>query len=552
MGVADQVPERAELSRFAPGEIIASKYRVERVVGSGGMGVVVEAQHLQLGQSVAIKLLAVQQEHRTEAIARFLREGRAAAALRSDHVVRIYDVGTHDDGSPFIVMEFLRGCDLATLLEHVGPLAVDEAVEYVVQAAMAISEAHDNGIVHRDLKPSNLFITERTDGTALIKVLDFGISKSVRSEGTVDGNLTATRSVMGSPYYMSPEQVRDAKSVDGRTDIWALGVILQELLTAEPVFQGDTLPGICAAIAADPPAPLRARRPDVSHELQAVVLRCLEKNANRRYQTVRELLTALGPFRRRAPQSVRSHLDLVLDRGSGPVVSPSAPTLVAEGEGASFRPSFDYLAASTPQRHAVVEERTELSARTSAPVVTPKKHRLALILGGAGLALALLAGAYAGLSLREPTPGATESVAAPTVFRLQIESTPAAAEVYEGQLRIGQTPLQIWMDRKQVAGKPRRFVLRLPGYEPYEVVQGDSQDNVRVLATLVRSPEPKTESEPESREDASPKAESELPEAADKPAVAPKVRPRPRPAKPRQPAPSAAPSSTESDIRMQR
>jgi hypothetical protein len=173
-------------------------------------------------------------------------------------------------------------------------------------------------------------------------------------------------------------------------------------------------------------------------------------------------------------------------------------------------------------------------------------------LGGAGLALALLAGAYAGLSLREPTPGATESVAAPTVFRLQIESTPAAAEVYEGQLRIGQTPLQIWMDRKQVAGKPRRFVLRLPGYEPYEVVQGDSQDNVRVLATLVRSPEPKTESEPESREDASPKAESELPEAADKPAVAPKVRPRPRPAKPRQPAPSAAPSSTESDIRMQR
>jgi serine/threonine protein kinase len=281
-----------------PGEIIADKYRVESLVGAGGMGVVVAARHLQLGQRVAIKLLrlnTLEPDRQIEACARFLREGQAAAGLSSDHVVRIHDVGTLDTGEPFMVMELLRGEDLAQLIERQGPAPYAAAVDYILQACHAVGEAHSSGIVHRDLKPSNLFVSTRSDGRATVKVLDFGISKTKsRREDAFDGNLTDTRSVVGSPYYMSPEQVRDAKRVDERTDIWALGMILYELLVGEPAFNGDTLPAICAAIAADPPRPLRASRPDVPEDLELVVMKCLAKNPDDRYRSVEELVRALA------------------------------------------------------------------------------------------------------------------------------------------------------------------------------------------------------------------------------------------------------------------
>ncbi len=280
------------------GEVIEGKYRVEEVVGRGGMGVVLAARHLALGQRVAIKVLSASDAAREEATARFLREGRAAAGLTSDHVVRIHDVGTLPNGAAFMVMELLRGKDLSAHLSAVGPLPIPEAVDFVLQTCDAIAEAHALGIVHRDLKPSNLFLTHRSDGTPLIKVLDFGISKT-RPDADAPGfqaTLTSTRSVIGSPAYMAPEQIRDAKHVDARVDVWSLGLILYELLSGVQAFVADTLPAVCAAIAADDPTPLRQIRPEVPPTLEAVIRRCLEKDPARRFQTVCDLGDALAPF----------------------------------------------------------------------------------------------------------------------------------------------------------------------------------------------------------------------------------------------------------------
>jgi serine/threonine protein kinase len=259
--------------------------------------VVLSARHLTLGQPIAIKVLAIRdQELEREAKARLLREARAAAALTSDHVVRIYDMGEDADGQPFIVMERLFGADLSQILQHVGPLPVEQAATLLVQACRAVGEANALGIVHRDLKPSNLFLTRRSDGGAHVKVLDFGIAKSLAPQDLAQETLTGGRLTLGSPSYMSPEQVRDARQVDGRTDIWSLGMILYELLTGKVAFQGNTLPGVCAAIVADTPPTPSSLRPEIPAELDQVILRCLEKEKTARYRSAEALAAALEPF----------------------------------------------------------------------------------------------------------------------------------------------------------------------------------------------------------------------------------------------------------------
>jgi serine/threonine-protein kinase len=303
--VGDRSSSRAEArSQFpeglSPGEVLEGKYLLEEVAGRGGMGVVLAAQHLQLGQRVAIKLMLIKDltdAELAEARVRFLREAQAAARLASDHVVRIHDVGTLASGAPFMVMELLQGLDLGQTIDRSGPLPIELAVGYLIQVCDAVGEAHARGIVHRDLKPSNVFVARRNDGRASLKVLDFGISKAMPSEGKpLEESLTSTRSVIGSPHYMSPEQIRDPKRVDARTDIWALGAILYECLLGDPAFDADTMPAICAAIAADTPGPLRERRPDVPEALDRIVMRCLEKEPSKRFQSVYELVDALLPF----------------------------------------------------------------------------------------------------------------------------------------------------------------------------------------------------------------------------------------------------------------
>jgi serine/threonine-protein kinase len=231
-------------------------------------------------------------------VARFLREARTAAALKSEHVARVSDVGTHDTGLPYMVMERLCGSDLAHVLAARETIPAAEAVGYVVQACEAITEAHALGIVHRDLKPSNLFLTRRPNGAPLVKILDFGISKIDASALAAHGKekLTATGALMGSPLYMSPEQARGSRSVDTRTDIWSLGVVLHELVSGRHPFEAESVTGILAAIAADPPTPLRRHQPDAPLELEAVVLRCLEKNLARRTPDIATLVGELRPL----------------------------------------------------------------------------------------------------------------------------------------------------------------------------------------------------------------------------------------------------------------
>jgi hypothetical protein len=278
----------------SPGDLVAGKYRVERVLGEGGMGVVVLATHEQLDQRVALKFLLPSVVAQPEVVARFLREARAAVKIHSEHVARVIDVGTLDTGAPYMVMEFLEGEDLAQALERRGPLAAQEAVGYLLEACEAIAEAHALGVVHRDLKPGNLFLARRPSGAPVVKVLDFGISKAPLS--SKEQALTNVDAVMGSPAYMSPEQMRASRDVDPRSDIWSLGVVLFELLTQRVPFQGETMAALVAAILQDRPPPLRSLRGDAPSGLQAVIERCLEKDPARRFSSVAELARALVPL----------------------------------------------------------------------------------------------------------------------------------------------------------------------------------------------------------------------------------------------------------------
>jgi eukaryotic-like serine/threonine-protein kinase len=277
------------------GDILAGKYRIDRVLGQGGMGVVVAAHHTTLRQNVAIKYLLPEAAKRDDSSARFLREAQAAFSIQSEHVARVMDVGTLETGSPYMVMEYLTGSDLGAVLAQRGPLAVQDAVEYILQASEAIAEAHALGIIHRDLKPANLFLTTRADGSPLVKVLDFGLSKATKPD-TMDASLTAANVIMGSPFYMSPEQIRSLKGLDARTDIWALGVILYQLLTGVRPFEAESLGSLFFTIGADTPAPLRTRRPELPEALDNAILKCLEKDPRVRTQSVAELARAIAPF----------------------------------------------------------------------------------------------------------------------------------------------------------------------------------------------------------------------------------------------------------------
>ncbi|WP_437303359.1 protein kinase domain-containing protein [Sorangium sp. So ce388] len=285
------------------GEVIADRYRVERLLGIGGMGAVVAARHLALGELVAIKFMRAEYCGNAALLRRFQREARGMFRLKTEHVPRVYDLGTlapRPGGGlpvPFIVMEHLSGNDLRSIVERRGRLPIDEAAEYVRQACVALIEAHALGMVHRDLKPANLFLTYRTDGTPLVKVLDFGVAKFTCAKPEDDGlEMTTARSVMGSRRYMAPEQMLTPKDVDLRADLWALGVVLYQLVSGALPFGAETLEQLVLVVSEQAPRPLRSARADLPEGFEEIVMRCLEKNRARRPGSARELAAALAPF----------------------------------------------------------------------------------------------------------------------------------------------------------------------------------------------------------------------------------------------------------------
>jgi serine/threonine-protein kinase len=364
---------------FAAGSIVAGKYRIERVIGEGGMGWVVQATHLQLDQQVALKFMhAAGATDHPQAVARFLREARAAARIQSEHVARVSDVGILETGMPYLVMEYLQGQDLDALIRARAPLPLAEAMQYAVQACEGLAGAHAAGIVHRDLKPANLFLARSADGSVRVKLLDFGISKVSASAGrSSDGAVTGTHNLMGSPLYMAPEQMRSSKHVDRRADIWSMGVIVYEMLSGRPPFQGDTLPEICARILAEPPDTLTLSATRVPAALEAVIARCLEKDPARRCADVATLARALAAFGAPELRISADRIERLLrtgDRVGAPDTGPPpiAPTL-AEG--------------SSPV--------AQTNGSFGAPTVEPKarrSHGAALAVGGlVGATVAVIA-----------------------------------------------------------------------------------------------------------------------------------------------------------------
>jgi len=340
------------------GDVLAGKYRVERVLGVGGMGVVVAAHHIQLDEKVALKFLLPEGLGNAEAVARFAREARAAAKIKSEHVARVSDVGTLPSGAPYMVMEYLDGGDLAAWIQQRGALPIDQAVEFVLHACIAVADAHSLGIVHRDLKPANLFCVRRSDGQLSIKVLDFGISKMTDTSGMAPGSITRTSALMGSPLYMSPEQMRASKDVDAQTDIWALGVILFELMTGRPAFIADSVTELAIKVTNDPAPAIRSFRPDVPIALEAIVFKCLEKDRRQRYRNVAELALALLPFApKRAKGSVERISGIIHAAGLSasalavPLSPQTAGTQVSEG---TLPPFGRTTVGSTGRKTAVV------------------------------------------------------------------------------------------------------------------------------------------------------------------------------------------------------
>jgi serine/threonine-protein kinase len=365
-----------ERSLPEPGSIIAGRYRIERVVGVGGMGFVYAARHVQLDELVAVKMLHPKVAVDEHSVERFLREARACVRIKNEHVVKVIDVFTGEAGQPpYMLMEFLVGEDLGQVVHGRGALPIDVAVDYILQASECIAEAHNYGIVHRDIKPSNILLTQSSDGMPLVKVLDFGISKALAPEAEAKNhNLTETTAVFGSPTYMSPEQVRSAKHVDPRADVWSLGVVLFELLTAHVPFGGESMSGLLASIVADPPRSPREFRPEIPDALQTVVLACLEKNRDRRVQSVPELAQLLKPFA--SPAGLRS-VDVIARLNTASRIS------------ASVRPPN-----SGPSVGEMAFGATERSVVTNAPVLKSRGKTAFVIAGVASVVCVLAVGAF--------------------------------------------------------------------------------------------------------------------------------------------------------------
>lgn len=422
------------------GRVVADKYRIERILGEGGMGIVYLAFHCELEQPVAIKVIRAELAERESLVDRMLQEARTAAKFRSEHIARVLDVGRLRTGTPYLVLEYLEGENLASYLERHGPLPYDQAVSLSLQCCGALAEAHAAGIVHRDIKPDNLFLTTRSDGATILKVLDFGISK--RASRAAESSYAEP--VIGSPQYMAPEQMSATAPVDERADIWSVGVVLFEMLTGRLPFEALTIAETCSRVLKEPHEPLRSHRPDLPSGLQFILDRCFRKDPRERFATVADLATALAPYGQVGAEEVAERVGRVLAASHSSASKPvSARTRRIITPGSNL----------TPASLAVLATRTTSSSR--------RRNGFAALAAGVALglgALLLLGGKHGDVSPSQASMART------------VMATPAPArDATTG----GATPEESPDDlRTNIAGADRPVV---PVAAPSPSVQASAQ-----------------------------------------------------------------------------
>ena len=451
---------------MAIGHVFLGKYRVEKILGVGGMGVVTKCMHMQLGELVAIKMLRKDVLHDQDAVERFMREAQAAARLRSEYVARVIDVGRFEDNVPYMIMEFLDGHDLGELIDERGSLPVPWAAEMMMQTAEALAEAHSIGIVHRDVKPTNLFVTWRPDGSAIVKVLDFGIARAPMGN---DLKLTQTQSLLGTPAYMSPEQMRSARLVDARSDIWSLGTVLYELIEGRRPFEAESFSEMCVKVAVDAPIPMK----NAPLDLQEVVMRCLSKSPEQRYANMAELGNALRPFMRdpKTAGILVERMHRMIERGAQMdwAVGTPVPAAPPEDQAAGTLVDDEPIAAKIVQPPRPRRRRPSRAAAEATLKGPPRRRSGLLFVGFAalfgvaiGLAVFLIGGALRG----DPAPRPAEPLplALPEPAREPVVPPPAPAE-----------ELQVVVPPEPAVVKPpiekRPPVRKLPRPDPKEVAR---------------------------------------------------------------------------------
>jgi serine/threonine-protein kinase len=415
------VHEHGELPPAArPGTVLGGKYRVDGVLGVGGMGIVLAATHVDLGKSVAVKMLLARATGTV--VDRFRREARVAAQLSSPHIAQVLDFGTHDD-RPFLVMEFLEGNDLEAELERRRTLPVTEVIDVVLEACIGLAHAHACGLVHRDLKPANVFLAVSRAGRRTVKLLDFGLIKGPAVEGSKA--LTASREVFGTPQYMAPEQIKSAKNVDARCDQHALALIVFELISGRPAYLAESVPQLIVMIATEQPPSLCAVAPHVSEALAAIVARALAKRPDERFPHIGELAAALAPFGSARAAELAAEVAATLRPSAGaPSVHAAAlsPTALAvPGSSAEGAPKLGTLSAGSMGQLAAAQRR-----RQSSP----------LLLAVAAVAtVSTLIGIGIWLGLRASVPTAGDVIAEPAapvhVDVDQASAAPSAAPTIE-------------------------------------------------------------------------------------------------------------------------
>jgi serine/threonine protein kinase len=495
-------PELPEVrSPVRAGQVVDRKYRVDGVLGAGGMGIVVSAMHLALDEPVALKFMT-HADGRGDATsrARFLREAKAARKLTSAHVARVFDVGQLPSGEPYIVMELLKGDDLARHLRVHGRLSAADTVKYVLQVCDAIREAHALGIIHRDLKPQNLFLTERPGSNPIIKVLDFGIAKSLETTAP-DGALTASQGVVGSPVYMSPEQLRASKHVDERTDIWSLGVIMFELLSGKVPFVGDSVVELGMRIMTVPAPSLIELRAELPAGLADIVQRCLEKEPEKRFQTIDTLAGALKAYAevslRSLPASDVSHRSLPF---ADTLNEPSTKAVLAD----AIRTGGEFA-----------------QTKGGTTTVSTRARRTWVAVGLLAVAIVAVALLQRRDAPMDPAHAPVATATQVQVFHVDVRVDPPSASVRFDSEGASSTPFARDVPRD---GRAHTLAIEADGYAPMEISFRDVPPPASVtLKPLPASPAP------------APSASPPTPTSAPRHAVAPKA----------SAAPSATPAPTQ-------